>query len=255
MQVVGGNALGASYRPFLDNVNNKFAVNAGGGGIQVYAPGGGDIKGSTNTNSENTDQAAGVTNGAYVSNSAAVSTLVAGALLVDAQTDVGRNVVVQIENTTGGALNLYEGISSIVVVGTFRGVAQTETITITSTAGNKSVAAAKFRYKYGVEPFDTITTITITNLPAATLNIGAGLGSKLGLPTPLLTPAEADVLKITKTAVDLSPAGIVDTTNQTVNLGTLSDGNDVSIEYRASGAAAVGTDLSGAKFRCMFFGE
>jgi hypothetical protein len=255
MSIIGGNALAASFRPFFDNVNNLLAVNAGGGGTQVYSPGGGDIKGSANTDSENVDAAAGVTNGALISTSAAVSTLVAGALLIALQPDVARNVVIQIENTTGGALNLFEGVSSIAVVGTFRGAAQTETITITSTAGNKSVAAAKFRYKYGVKPFDTITSITITNLPAATLNIAAGIGSQLGLPTPLLTPAEADVLKITKTGADLSPSGLVSTTNQTVNLGTLADGNDVSIEYRAGGAAATGSDLSGVKARCMFFGE
>lgn len=255
MQVLGGNALAASFRPGHDKVNGKFIVNASGGGIVAYVPGGGDIKGSDNTDSENSDAAAGGTNGYLISTSAAVSTLVAGALLIAAQPDLGRNVVIQIQNTTGGALNLFEGVSSIAVVGTFRGVAQTETITFTSTAGNKSVAAAKFRLKYGVKPFDKITSITITNLPAATLNIGAGLGSKLGLPTPLLTPLEADVIKITKTAADLSPSGIVDTTNDTVNLGTLADTNDVAIEYRSGGAAPTGADLSGATFRCIFFGE
>jgi hypothetical protein len=255
MLPLGGNALGQNYKPTYDNVTKKFTVQAGGGGIQVYVPGGGDIKGSTNTSSENVDAAAGGTNGYLISTSAAVSTLVAGALVIALQPDVARNILIQIENTTGGALNLFEGVTSCVVVGTFRGVAQTETITFTSTAGNKSVGAAKFRLKYGVKPFDTVTSITVTNLPAATLNIGAGIGSKLGLPTPLLTPLESDVLKITRTGADLAVTGLVDTTNQTVNLDTLADGNDVSIEYRASSAPATGTDLSGAVFRCMFFGE
>ena len=104
---------------------------------------------------------------------------------------------------------------------------------------NKSVVNAKFRYTYGSKPFDTVTAITITNAGAATLSAGMGFGSKLGLYSDLLTPLEADVLKLTKTAVDLSPSGIVDTTNMTVNFGALSDGNDVAIVYKAaSGAVA-----------------
>lgn len=255
MQVLGGNALGQSYRPYYDNVTGRFAIAASGGGIYSYIPGGGDLKGSLNTDSENADAAAGGTNGYLISTSAAVSTLVAGALVIALHPDVPRNVLIQIENTTGGALNLFEGVSTFTVVGTFRGVAQTELITITSTAGNKSVAAAKFRLKYGVKPFDKVTSITVDNLPAATLNVGAGLGSLLGLPVPLLTPVEADVLKITKNAADLAVAGLVSATNQTVALGTLADGGDVAILYRSGSQAPTGTDLSAAKFRCMFFGE
>jgi|SRR3990170_2612632 len=254
IQVLAANAAGSILRPTWDRVNKKLVINLGGGGILPYSPGGGDIKGSTNTNSENADAAGGGTNGALVSTSAAVSTLVAGALVIAAQPDVARNLLMQFENTTGGALNLFEGVSTFAVVGKFRGAAQTENITFTSTAGNKSVAAAKFRLKYGVKPFDSVTSITLTNLPAATLNVMAGIGSKLGLPANPATGVDADMIKFTRTAADLAVAGLTDFTNNTVNFDTLADGNDVGIVYRASAEAPNGGNLGASILRLLFLG-
>ncbi len=196
---------------------------------------GGEVKGSANTDAENADAAAAPTNSASVS---ADATVAAGAWTKGALTnpDRGRNVCIVIENPTGGPLGLYEGAMTFTVTGTYRGGAQVDTIVITSTAGNKSVATTKFRYKYGVKPFDTVTDITLANVPANGLVISAGLGSKIGLPTTLATPAEADVVKITKNAADLSPSGIVDTTNSTVNLGALTDNDDFEIIYKAVAA-------------------
>lgn len=236
----------------------------------IYPHSGKDIKGSANTDSENADAASLPTNGALVG----AETAVAGEAYVfpaTAHPDQGRNVCIVFHNDSGGALNLFEGVMTFTVTGTWRGAAQTTTITFTSTAGNKAIANTKFRYKYGNKPFDTVPTVTVDNICDNGLKIAVGLGSKIGLPMDLKTPAEADVIKITKTAAHLAATGIVDTTNMTVNLGTLADGNDFLILYRvtdyisaiASGGAvsaavapevANDTNLSALTVRCQFIG-
>ncbi len=198
----------------------------------IYTQSGSDIKGSANTDSENADAASLPTNGAAVAALAAVATTWAHGAITSP--GVGRNVAVIIKNPTGGALDLYEGVMTFTITGTWKGAAQTETITFTNTAGNKSVGAGKFRYKYGSKPFDTVTDFTLDHVPADAIEIAAGLGSKIGLYNPLKTPLEADVLKITKNAANLAPTGIVDTTNNTVNLGTLTDNDDWEVMYQGS---------------------
>lgn len=189
-----------------------------------------DIKGSANTDGENADQASEPTNGSAVAAQAAVADAAwtHGALT---SPDIGRNVCITIENDSGGSLNLYEGAMAFTVTGKYKGADQEDTITITSSSENKAVANTKFRFKYGVKPFDTVTNITLDNVPDDGLKISTGLGSKVGLPVDLRTPAEADVKKITKNAANLAPTGIVDTTNMTVNLGTLADNDDFTIVY------------------------
>lgn len=229
-----------------DYTNKKLkAIYPKAGGVYSTMVGS-DIKGSANTDSENADAASEPTNGHAVAAAAAVS---GGAWTHGAITnpDMGRNVGVVINNPTGGALNLYVGVMTFTITGTWRGAAQTETITFTSTNGNKAVANAKWRYKYGVKPFDTVTNFTLDNVPDNALTIALGLGSKIGLYNDLYTPTEADVVKITKNAANLSPSGIVGTTYMTVNLGTLADGDDFTIAYKTAGTAsevAAGTDLS-----------
>lgn len=187
-------------------------------------------KGAANTDSENTDQAAEPTNGHAVE---AVTAVAAGAWTKGTLTnpDVPRNLCVVIANPTGGGLNLYEGVMTFTLTGTYLGAAQTETITFTSTAGNKSVAAAKYRYKYGVKPFDTVTNMTLDNVPANALTIAAGYGAKIGLPNALPTPAAADVRMATKNAAALDPTTVVNTTNNTVNMTSLSDNDTFAILY------------------------
>lgn len=230
----------AGYIYEYDKANAKLIIRGQGSGkvLQSYAPGGGDIKGSVNTDSENADAAALPVNGDLVDTLHAVA-LGGWSYSEDAEPDVARNVVISIFNDSGSAKNLFEGVTSFAVTGFFRGVAQIDTITFTSSAGNKSVANTKYRYKYGVKPFDVITNVVMANAPDDDLKIGVGIGSKLGLPADLYTPAEADVIKITKNGANLSPSGIVSTTNMTVNLGTLADGADVAIQYNsAAGPAA-----------------
>lgn len=190
------------------------------------------VKGSANTDSENADQAAEPTNGHSIAAAAAVA---AGAWAPGALTQPGtaRNVGIVINNPTGGGLNLYEGAMKVTVTGTWRGAAQTEDITFTSTAGNKAVAAAKFRYKYGLKPFDTVTACVVDHVPADALTIAIGPGSSIGLPTDLLTPVEADVVKVSKQMLNIAVTGVVDTTNMTFKFGTLADSDIITIDYKA----------------------
>ena len=195
-----------------------------------YAPGGGDIKGSAITDSENTDAASIPTNGQLVANLAAVATT--WTYTETLEIDTPRVVMILIANDTAGSLDLFEGVTTFAVTGVFRGAAQTESITFTSTAGNKALSnSPNYRYKYGVKPFDRITGVVCTNPPADTIKCGVGIGSKLGYPVASATGADADFHKLIKNGVDLAVATIIDHTNQTVNFGTLADGAEVSMTY------------------------
>lgn len=259
------------YLVEYDHTNKKFKVllptstSAATTTAMRLSHGGGDIKGSANTDSENADAGALPTNGALVG---ALTAVAAGAYAfpATAHPDTGRNVAIVVYNDSGGALNLFEGVMTFTVTGTWRGAAQTDTITFTSTAGNKAIANTKYRYKYGLKPFDTVTAVTVDNICDNGLKIGVGIGSKVGLPSDLATPESADVLKITKNAAHYSNLlGITDTTNMTVNLGTLADGDDFNIVYAVKSpvtavASAVGvevangTDLSALTIRVLAVG-
>lgn len=254
---IGGNTLAASYGIFWDTTTSKMVFTTGSGGEQSYVPGGGDIKGATNPagTEGNADQNATAVNGALLK-AATTFTVLAGTITPTTQPDVPRNILIQIQNDSGGALNLFEGTTTFLITGTdVNGAAQTESVTLTSTAGNKSVADTKFRYVQGVKPFKTVTSVAITNAPAGALKGSLGVGTRIGLPTPLLTPAVADVDSITVNAASVTPsatttaAGGVDTTNNAVNTGTIADGADAAIVYAASGSVAPGTDLSGVTVR------
>ena len=205
---------------------------------------GADILGSGNTDAMATDEDASPTNGAVVHALASVGS--DGAVTLDTFTnpDIGRNLCVVLKNNSGGELVMDDGeveptpiTVSVEITGTWRGVVQTETIDLVFTVDNKTIANTKFRYQYGVKPFDTITAATVTGFLAAHegMQVSLGLGSKVGLPADLATPAEADVISINRSASWLDPDGIVDTTNMTVNLGTIADNADFTIVYQGSG--------------------
>lgn len=217
----------------------------GSGGIQTYVPGGGDIKGSDNTQTAAPDQDNPPTNGDLIDTAHAVQAGPAWAYSEDLEPDVPRNVCILLKGAAGDSV-IPAGSYTFTVTGTFRGAAQTDTITFTYAGAAGTIVAGKYRWAYGVKPFDKITDVVITpahlaNLPVGLL-IGVGIGSCLGLPSETLGNIEADILKITKTAADLAVAGTFDVTNKTVNLGTLVDGNDVAIQYKAAGA---GGEMSG----------
>lgn len=247
--------LGASkYRFEYDHTNHLLMALGGAGptGKQLLSVS--DLKGSANTDHSDTDQAALPTNGAAVSAEAAVA---AGAYTKGALTspDVSRNVCIVVHNDSGGALNLYEGAMKFTVTGTFNGVAQTEDITITSTEANKAIANTKYRYKYGLKPFTTVTNIVVDHVCDDGLKIAAGLGSKIALPNALATGVEANVLSISKNAAYLAATGIVDTTYNTVNFGALADGDDIEVVYAASAEVPAGTDLSSVVTRVIALGN
>lgn len=197
----------------------------------------GEVKGSENTDHENADQAALPTNGALVGAETAVA---AGAYTfpATAEPDVGRNVCICFRNDSGGNLDLYEGVMTFTATGTFRGVAQTEEITYTSTALNKEIVNTKYRDKYGVKPFDTVTAVTVDNICDDGIKIAVGIGSKIGFPEPLLTPVVADVRKVTKNGANVATAGKVDTTNETMDIDTLADDDSFGFIYKSSVARA-----------------
>lgn len=257
----GSNTVGSDYIPIYDVQTGKIVVNASGqGGTTTYAPGGGDINGSTNATSPNADAAAPVNDADFLART--TFTVLAGTMTPTTQPDVPRNIMITVFNDSGGALDLFEGTTTFLITGTdFNGFAQTESVTLTSTAGNKSVANNQSRYVQGVKPFQTVTNVTITNAPAGALKGSLGPGSRIGLPVPLRTPAVADVIDITVNGATLTPtatttaAGGVDTTNMAINVGTIADGADANFVFNASAEVPAGTDLSTVSFRLNFIGR
>ena len=217
-----------------------------GGRIYSWSPGGGDIKGATKPAGTEAaaDEAAGPVNPTLIGAEQDFTTM-AGTKVVTLSPDVPRNVIIVAHNDTGGALDLYEGDTTWTITGTFRGAAQVEALVWTSTAGNKSIAAGQFRYLAGVEPFDTITSITYDNAGAGTLKMSVAPGSALGYPVDSDTGAEADFTKATVDAADFTITGAVDVTNKTFNVGTTADGADVEIQYVVDFDQGATTSVSG----------
>lgn len=247
----GAGVADGPYKLKWNRTTGKLQVfRSGGSPIEVYSPGGGDIKGSKTTD-------VGIASGALQTNGNLIVTLADAAntttMTIALQPDVGRNVGIAFKNTNVGAST--GNAISCVITGTFRGAAQTETISfsaleLTSTAQNEVAT------KYGVKPFDSITSITKPTAQPSGWQAGAGPGSKIGLPTATATNAEADLIKLTKNGADLATTGLY-STNQTVNFGTLADGDDIAIEYLGSGGFAElnnAFDLSGSTFRILFMG-
>lgn len=248
------NGIQLSYNPSTGKV--KFSR---GSQTRAVSFGGGDIKGATNPagTEGNADQNAAPVNAGLYKAATLVSTL-ALTITPTTQPAIPRNVMITVTNDSGGALDLFEGTTTFTITGTdVNGAAQTETVTLTSTAGNKSVANSKFRYVQGVKAFRTITSITYVNAPAATLKMGAGPGTRLGLPTKLANAAHTDVVVISVNAAPVTisstvaNAGGVDTTNNTINSGTTADGDDVYVVYQDSGEVGAGEDISGAVFKAI----
>lgn len=201
----------------------------GSGNAVNVAEGGSDIKGSLNTDGENAD--VGVpTNGGLLT-SADTFTNYSSPVGNIAEPDVARNACIVIQNDSGGPLNLFEGVTTFTITGAFRGQTVTENVTFTSTALDKAIADGKARRKYTVNAFDKITKVSYTNAPDAALKLSIGIGSKIGLHNWPYAHQEAGLVKITKNAADLSTSGTYNSTYNTVNLGTLADGDDFQIVY------------------------
>lgn len=265
----GGEVLGANecgLTALLAAIDTKSGVADGGysfkynvvtGKLQVFRGAGapifvysqGDIKGSV---SADVPIASGVlpTNGQLWSTLADAANTTAFTIAL--QPDFARNVSISLKNTVAGAST--GNAVSFAIVGTFRGVAQTDSVAftaleLTSTAQNEVAT------KHGVKPFDTITSITPSAAQPASWQHAAGPGSKIGIPVPSATNAEADLIKLTKNAAALAVTGLY-STNQTVDFGILADGDDIAIEYNVASGQEVGAgfDLSAITSRLLCLG-
>lgn len=253
----GGNAAAFGYEiGFIPSTKKLIAYISGTAGVQTYS--GVDLKGATNLAGTEgaADQNATAVNGALLYAGDTFTTL-AGTITVTRSPDIARNVVIQVQNTTGGALNLYEGTTTYTITGTdINGIAQTETVVWVSTSGNKSVAASKFRFVQGSKAFATVTTVTWDNAAAGDLTVMVGVGTRMGLPQALATAAYTDVTDLNVTAAYLAPsataasAGGIDTTNNTFNSDTTANNWDFTIVYNAAARQVVsGTSLTGVTIR------
>lgn len=235
----------------------SFKYNSSSGTMQVFRGAGapifaytqGDIKGSVSAD-------VGIASGTLPTNGQLWSTLADAATLtaftIALQPDFARNVSISLKNTVAGAST--GNAVTFAIVGTFRGVAQTDSVSftaleLTSTAQNEVAT------KHGVKPFDTITSITPSAAQPASWQHAAGPGSKIGLPNPSATNAEADLIKLTKNGAGLAVTGLY-STNQTVDFGVLADGDDIVIEYNVAGGQEVasGFDLSAITARLLVIG-
>lgn len=265
-EVLGGNECGVAA--LLAVIDTKSGVSDGGyafkfnvatGKMQVFRGAGapvdtyaqGDIKGSANTDAVGAGNYITIpTNGNLISTLAAANNTTAFTIAL--QPDIPRNVCILVKDASGGSVD--GNAADYVIVGTFRGVAQTETISF-SAANVATMANGNIAAKYGVKPFDSITSITPSAAQPAGFEHGVGPGSKLGLPTPTATNAEADLIKLTKNAANLAITGLY-STNQTVNFGVLADGDDVAVEFLVAGGqeVAAGFSLSGVTVRVLAIG-
>lgn len=238
--VVLPNGDGKDY--VFNRITHKLMIIARGAeGLQTYTPGGGDIAGAVNADSILADAGALPLNADFIDTLHAVLAGPAWAYSENLEPDVARNVCITLKGKAAIGSVIPAGTYTFTVTGTFRGAAQVETISYVFAGVEGTIAAAQFRYKYGSKPFERITSVVITpahlaNLPVD-LEIGVGIGTRLGLPTDTLTYAEADIIKITKNGADVPVAGTFDGTNITVNPGDIAAAGDVSIQYKQKSTA------------------
>jgi len=239
-----------------DHLNAKLKAYLGStdtSGVFAYSPGGGDVKGATAiTGAMGTaDQAADIVNAATWVAYQSFTTIngAAGSFgSITAQPPLPRNAVVSVKNASGGALNLFAGTMTITVTGTFRGAAQVEAIACTLTGGQKAVANTKFRAFAGAKPFDSITSVTIDATSLASivaadgaLQIGIGPGVLFGFPVAPDTGTNGDITSFSVNAAARAVAGNTDFANQTLNVGTIADGDDIAVIYKIDVEAVSGT--------------
>jgi hypothetical protein len=260
------NSLGAIVLARYNDTTAKlqyFNPGGAGGGEISYTPA--DNKGATITTagSVTADQAAVPVNSAIYKAATADSTLL-GTITPTTQPELPRNIQVTVNNPTGGALDLFTGGGTVnfTITGTFRGAAQVEVLPFTVSGGQAAIAAGKCRFQQSTKPFDTVTGVTYngTATMGDALTIALGPGSKLGLPAPRFTPADADVFVFAVTGVPQTIAGAFSDANQTVETGTTADAWDLVLVYKSAGASsgsevANATDLSGYTGRTLVHGR
>jgi len=207
---------------------------------------------------------AGTTNySALQANCAAVAALAtanANALTIAAQPVTPRNICIAQKNT-GGANPANSTARTYAVVGVFNGAAQTDSISI---PGSVSMASNKGILVYGTKPFDSVTSITPSGAGTSGFEHAAGIGSVLGLPATLATPAYTDIVQITKQGAAVpavtgsSPgAGKLNATKDGLDVGDITANDNIVVKLLAQSPVwevLAGKDLSALVIRVIAVG-
>lgn len=259
-QEAGSNSVGLLYRASYNPETRKLQVSGLTERTSEYSTA---LDGSTNPDGTegNADQVAGPVNFDLLFAGDTLGNLTDYTVTPVTSPDVPRNMMLTLENNSGGALDLFEGVTTFTITGTdVNDEALVEEVTLTSTALNQEVADTAFRYLQGVKAFKTVDTILITNPPADDFTIYVGPGSRIGIPTALQTPSYQDVVSATVNAAPLTissttaDAGGVDASNNTINVGTIADADDLIVDYNPTSEEADGANLSAVRKRIVFLG-
>jgi hypothetical protein len=192
---------------------------------------------SANTNYETADTISNAYGNNVVADFVAVF---GGAWSVGAITnpDAARNLVISVKNDSGFPLNMYEGVMTFSIQGLLDGITVYDSITFTCNAGNKSVATGTYRYKYGTQPMDAVSFVTLDNVPDNLLKIGVGVGSKIWVPSQFFPALGTDAVKkvwffdeTLGTTAAKSLSGTIDITYNTFNLSGHENGT-MTIQYK-----------------------
>lgn len=161
---------------------------------------------------------------------------------IASQPGVARNLTVSVKNNSGGPLS--GNAANYAIIGTLAdGEAGNETISF-SAGDLASMAGAAVVTKAGVKAFALVTSITPSAAQPANFQRSAGIADLIGVGIALPTPAEADIIKVTKNGVHLAHAGLYNATNNTLNLATITANDNVVILARAKATVdTAGTTL------------
>jgi hypothetical protein len=151
------------------------------------------------------------------------------------------NAVLAATICTGTSVDITTGINNPdvprVVAITESGVGSASgNVTVTGTLADGSenatetIALHNNATSIGQKAFATISKITVPSTCGASSTIVMGVGDKVGLSNGL--HGQNGVYKLRKNAADIVPLPAVDTTNSTIDLGTITQGDDVTVWYR-----------------------
>lgn len=271
VQFLGGNAAALGYVPYFDSANNKVVMLRSGAltptdSKLLYSYTAAEVLGADAdvANSDTVDQASGMTNDDVIDTYAVAA---AWTYTENLEIDHPRNVSISLQ---GAAANnqFKDGDTVFTITGFFRGAAQTDVITFSLTGGNRVVANGKFRWLYGVKPFDRITGVVAAGLEgnADDAKIGVGVGRLFGMPVNTNAGVEGDIEKVVVEGVDVAAATYVyNDTNKTLDLGAFTAADSFLVQYfidnsipNAAAAAVLaeptGVDLSSLTIRVQVTG-
>ena len=142
--------------------------------------------------------------------------------------DVPRNISASLRNSATVPIDTVATDATITGVDA-RGNPITEVIRIPAVAG---LTAGAFTTAFGSKAFATVSQIqfSIVTQPAET-QMSVGISNRLGLNNPIYLAG--DVFKVKRNIANIS-VGAVDIANRTVDVTTVTDGDDFTIYYRSN---------------------